>query len=75
MISNQKDIFLVHKIVTNGCDDTDVDDLDDPNDENAKIEELRELSVDTSYKRGVYIAIDSWIFKCYFLSPASLEER
>ena len=43
MISNQKDIFLVHKINTNDCD------LDEPNDENAKIEELREMSVDTSY--------------------------
>ena len=53
MISNQKDIFLVHKIVTNDCVDIDVDDLDEPNDENVKIEELHEMSVDTSYKREV----------------------
>ena len=73
MISNQKDIFLVHKIVTNDCVDTVVDDLDEPNDENAKNEELREMSVDTSYESEVYNAIDFWIFKRYLLSPASLE--
>ena len=70
---NQKDIFLVHKIVTNDCDDTVIYDLDDPNDENTKIEELCELSVDTSYEHGVYNSIDFWISKCYLLSPASLE--
>ena len=73
MISNQKDIFLVHKIVTNGCDDTDVDDLDDPNDENAKIEEIRELSVDTSYEHEVYNAIDFRILRCFNLSSVPLE--
>ena len=73
MISNQKDIFLVHKIVTNSCNDTDVDDLDDPNDENAKIEELHELSVNTSYECEVYNVIDFWIFERYLFSSASLE--
>ena len=39
----------------------------------AKIEELRELSVDTSYEREVYNAIDFRIFRCYHLSSAPLE--
>ena len=73
MISNQKDIFLVHKIVTNNCVDTDVDDLDEPNNENAKIEKLCEMSVDTSYKCDVNNAIDFRILRCFNLSSVPLE--
>ena len=69
MISNQKDIFFVHKIVTNDGIDTVVDDLVEPNDENAKYEKLCEMRVDTSYEREVYFRI----FRRYLLSSASLE--
>ena len=72
MFSKQKDIFSVHKIDTNDGI-TVVDDLVEPNDENAEYEELHEMSVDTSYGREDYNAINFRIFHVSNLSSGPLE--